>query len=76
MLRRKLGCMKKEVVIILVFFIPQTLIYISNLLNLLSGMGIYEYIYHQIHVHIHKIMGSQIFVYYTRRYSFSYVPCP
>jgi len=35
-------------------------------------MGTRVYGYNQIHVRIHIIMGSQIPVYYTRGYPFSY----
>jgi len=59
---------------------PKTLIhtqintqeYFSNLLNLLSGMGTRGQWNHQIRVHIHKIMGSQIPVYYSCGYPFNY----
>jgi len=37
-------------------------------------MGTREYEYNQIHVRIHIIMGSQIPIYYTRGYPFSYPP--
>jgi len=37
-------------------------------------MGTREYGYNQIYVCIHIIIGSQIPVYYTRGYPFSYPP--
>ena len=37
-------------------------------------MGTRGYVYHQIRVRIHIIIGSQISIYYTRIYPFSYLP--
>jgi len=37
-------------------------------------MDTHGYMYHQIRVHIHKTMDSQILVYYTRGYPFNYPP--
>jgi len=37
-------------------------------------MGTSRYGYNQIYVHIHIIMGSQIPIYYTSKYPFSYPP--
>jgi len=44
-----------------------------NLSNLLTDLGTSRHEYHQICVCIHKVMDSQILVYYNREYPLNYL---